>query len=117
MIIILPMNRPLFRYLDDLETGSFGTALLSIALTGFLNNMMVRNFDLNKHLFDVDYIDGLYGSECVDIKREMAFVIARMTIAYRTYFPNRKYDDISIRRATFTKSSLRFSIEVPDERR
>ncbi|EBS0566318.1 hypothetical protein DTU56_24940 [Salmonella enterica subsp. enterica serovar Muenchen] len=117
MIIILPMSRPLYKYLDDLETGSFGQSLLSIVLTGFLNNMMVRNFDLKSHLFDVDYIDGLYGSECTDIKQAMSMVIAKMTIAYRTYFPHRKYTDISIRRATYTRSSLRFSIEVPDERR
>lgn len=117
MIIILPITRVCHDQLKDLEDSDYGSKILDICLTGFLSNMLVNNFDLNSHLFDVDYIDGLYGSECTDIKQKLKSIIARMTINYRGYFSGRRYRDVKIRRATYTRGSLRFVIEVTNVRR
>jgi hypothetical protein len=113
---ILPMSRSLYRYLDDIGRGNYGAEVINIILTGFIQMMLVRNFDLERHLHDIDEIDGLFGCESRDMKLDLSLGITRMIIAYRNYFPSRKHRAISIRRCTFNKSALRFTFEVKDER-
>lgn len=110
--LILPINRRLYRYLAEVRGGMFGEQLLSMVLTGFLQNMLVRNFDLQNHLNDIDYIDGVYGTEALEFRREASIAITRMTIRYRNHFDTEKVKGINIYRATFSKTALRFIYEV-----
>lgn len=114
--VILPMTRSLYRYLDDIGTSHYGAEVINVTLTGFIQMMLVRNFDLKQHLNDIDELEGLYGCESREMKLDLSLGITRMVIAYRNYFPSRKHRAISIRRCTFNKAALRFTFEVKDER-
>lgn len=110
--LILPINRRLHRYLVEVKEGMFGDQLLSMVLTGFLKSMLIKNFNLKEHLNDIDYIDGVYGSEAREFRNEASVAITRMVIRYRNYFPLDKVREIKIYKATFTKTALRFLYEV-----
>jgi len=116
MVIVLPLNRVLRSALIDVQEGDFGCKVLSTLLAGFIYNMSIANFNLNEHLYEIENIDGLYGTEYVEIKKNVSIIIMRMTAEYSCYFPRKKYRDIKIKRATYTRSSLRFWIEVNDVR-
>lgn len=115
-IVVLPMTRGLYKFLNDLERGSFGSQLTTIALTGFIRLMTVRNFDLKKHLGDIDDIDAIFGFEARDLKLDLSISITRMSLSYRNYFGLSKFKSITVHRCSYNKNTLRFSFEVPDER-
>ncbi len=115
--VVLPMSRSLFKHLDDLERGFNGTELVTIMLTGFLQIMLVRNFDLRRHIGEIDELDGITGFESNDYKFDMAIAITRMTISYRNYFSTRKFGSVAIQMCRYNKKSLKFTYEVKDERK
>lgn len=115
--VVLPMSRALFRHLDELNRGFNGHELVTIMLTGFLQIMMVRNFDLKKHVSEIDELDGITGFESIDYKLDMTVSITRMTISYRNYFSGRKFGSIGIHMCRYNKRSLKFTYEVKDERK
>lgn len=115
IVTILPMSRGLYKFLDELERGNFGSELVSIALTGFIKLMVVRNFNLKQHLTEVDEIDDIFGFEARDIKMDLSLSITRMTLTYRNYFESRKFKSIKVYRCSYNKYTLRFAFEVCDD--
>lgn len=115
-VIVLPMTRGLYKFLDELAQGNFGRQLTTMVLTGFIRLMTVRNFDLKKHLSEIDDLDDIFGFEARDFKLDLSVSITRMSLSYRNYFSTSKYKSITVRRCSYNKHTLRFSFEVLDER-
>lgn len=111
MYIILPINKWLYKYLLSVEEGMFGDILINIVLTGFLQRMLIADFDLRYHLSEIDMIDGITGSESEDFKREAEIAITQMVIKLRRHFPGTRLKGVKIYKAYFTRRSLRFEYD------